>query len=146
MSVMISVNPPYSMLIEAGYKQTEFRNKIIKAVKVGTTVYIYETKNKGGSGCVTVQAKVKNIVDLRGKDLSVLREQHKSAMNVLPVSDVFEDYLELIGYTKECEIGIVLEEVRSINLQLSDFVCNDKTMIRPPQNMCSCEFCDIYSI
>lgn len=57
MEVMISINPPYTQMIFNGYKQFEFRKKVLKGMDEGYPLqdikaYIYETKNKGGLGKV----------------------------------------------------------------------------------------------
>lgn len=48
--IMISVNPPYSTMIEEEYKKIEFRKRVLHGLRKGTTIWFYETKNKGGRG------------------------------------------------------------------------------------------------
>lgn len=48
--IMLSVNPPYSVMIMDMEKKIEFRNKIICDLHKGDILWFYETKNKGGAG------------------------------------------------------------------------------------------------
>lgn len=63
MNVIISVNPPYSKMIFTKYKPFDFRKKVLKGMDTGYPLedilaYIYETKNKGGSGKVIGEVTV----------------------------------------------------------------------------------------
>lgn len=73
MKVMISVNPPYSKMIFTKYKPFEFRNRVLKGMDTGYPLedilaYIYETKNKGGSGKVIGKVTVSGAYSLHYGD------------------------------------------------------------------------------
>lgn len=146
-SVMISINPPYAAMIMNEYKFTEFRKKVINAVIPGTIVYIYETKNKGGSGNVIGRCVVDKVLYLQTnveKELNVIEKEFTHQFNT--VADrykiannqkKFDDYLNAIGFGGN--YGIVLKNIEPFHATLEDFTCNEKRMVRPPQNMCSCQ-------
>lgn len=73
MRVMISVNPPYSKMIFTKYKPFDFRKRVLKGMDTGYPLedilaYIYETKNKGGSGKVIGKVTVSGTYSLHYGD------------------------------------------------------------------------------
>lgn len=90
MPVMISINPPYSNMIFDGTKPFEFRNQLIQAVVPGAAVYVYETKNKHGLGCVIGEAKVDNIYRLHYHDSALENERAVTAQKY-NTQQIFEE-------------------------------------------------------
>lgn len=140
-SIMISVNPPYACMIAEEIKKTEFRSNIIGAVSKGTTAYIYETKNKGGRGKVIAKAQIVEVMRLGTAEAKecIYRQYIEIAERLgLEVSgEGLGWYLESIGYGAT-KYGIVLNKITGCNHNLDEFECKGSTMLRPPQNMCSC--------
>jgi len=164
MAVMISINPPYSTMIMSGHKWLEFRNKIIKTIQGypdGTSVYIYETKNKKGCGQIIGEATIFNIYQLGyGKHddttervierFSAIKQLYLdwcTKCNVKPnmnegwfKSKRFTAYKNEIGwggnYALHLDNIIKYETPKT----LSDFVnARGEMLQRPPQNMFNCE-------
>lgn len=64
MNVLTSIRKPYTDLIFNGTKPLEFRTRIPSDLEPDDTIFIYESKFKGGAGKVIGEAKLKQILEI----------------------------------------------------------------------------------
>lgn len=175
-AIMISVNPPYAQMISDGHKPIEFRKKVLKSMLeivkynediVGTPnidIYIYETKNKGGSGKVICKCtlhkiyKVNYLNSINDNVLDYARFRNDLIKylylywcifikNINPnlnegwfKSKKFQKYIEEIGFDTNFNYGIGLSNIDIFDepIKLSEFSnVNGDILNMPPQNMCN---------
>lgn len=67
-SVIYALYNHWTKMILSGKKPIEFRTKLPKELKVGTKIYLYETKRNGGQGAVVGECIVKDIIDVQRDD------------------------------------------------------------------------------
>ena len=137
MSILLSVNPPYAGELVDGTKTIEWRKG---ALPTGTA-FIYETKNKGGSGLVIVEVEILGYA--------------KIPLNIsIPVSYIIRgrvdsEYLLRYAGGKPLYANLVIKPVRYKELRpLFDYRkksfptglrYEDDTIARPPQLWCYVE-------
>lgn len=150
MSILLSVNPPFSGWLVDGEKTIEWRKKPLPVGKA----YIYETKKNGGCGMVIGEVKIFNTfhVDANRVGEEAIKEGKVSRF-------------DLQNYAKGQMIGLnfcSFEKRYAKPIPLSDFMrpctfktpcplcllwspvnrdlCNgERTITRPPQSWCYCE-------
>lgn len=159
-AILMSVNPPYAEMIVSGQKPMEFRNKVIKDVYSDSdcppTVYIYETKNKGGCGMVIGKATIVKIFKLQQKDDEYNVKNRNDSLvwlyydwcfknNIKPnpkegwfTSTRFTEYYEKIGWGRNYALALDLIARFDTPIPLSSFSTGKSVITHPPQNMCSC--------
>ena len=173
--VLISINPPYSKMIMRGYKSMEFKKKILSYLKTNIvagktmTVYIYETKNKGGCGFIVGQATLycvysplyleKTTFQNRENITSIVKERNETIKNLYLdwclikklkpnmnegwfSSKKFMKYIEEIGWNHTFNYALHLSDVITYNtpLDLGEFLnVKGEKLTRPPQNMMTVE-------
>lgn len=166
--ILLSIYPEYTKAIFSGIKTAEFRRKVVSELLEGGshTLYFYETKKNGGAGKIVGQADVKEVfVTLHAEYLSSglpqldglsvekmqqmylcwCRQKEKAPARWWYGDSDFTAYRKLIGLTGDPKhyynYVLKLENVQKYDIPL-DVSCftyeNDKTITRPPQNMCKC--------
>lgn len=158
---LISINPPYTTQIFKKEKRFEFRKKIIGDMRPNDVMYIYETKNKKGSGMVIGRviieeiigpivvsvtgdvenldpAMVDHIVKKAQDDLYQLRgEEELNALSDEDYRKTVEEYLDELGYNGLWNYAIRIGEVYQFKkpLELSSFKGKNGVITHPPMNM-----------
>lgn len=165
MNILISINPPYSDMILNGEKGTEYRKQIVSSIKRGDKLFIYETKNKGGSGKVIGCVEVKNVFStmyIKGTEnlkLDIQKERYMAVKEeylhwcaykgIRPnmnegwfSSKKFIEHLKNIGgYEQNYNYAIALTGAYKFNAvyNVNDFLnLQNNPFKKPPQNMCRC--------
>ena len=141
---VLSVNPEYTKLIFDGTKCCEFRKRIPKLMSPGDTLWIYETKNKGGVGKVIGKATVKSIDDIRSAKDGIVEhvfEDWKTENSIeynmeWYTNDAFMNYFESIGGCSGFVFSINIDNIETITpLDISCFAKNSVSLKRPPQSI-----------
>lgn len=65
MKVMYSLYKHWTEMILSGEKPLEFRTKLPKDLKIGTTILLYETRKHNGAGAVVGECTVKDIIPIK---------------------------------------------------------------------------------
>ena len=68
MDVMYSLYKHWCDMILSGKKPLEFRTKLPKDLRIGTKIYLYETRKHGGAGAVVGECVIKDIIGVLGDD------------------------------------------------------------------------------
>lgn len=160
MNIMVAINPPYTDLICTKYKPIEFRKKVLSCMletPEDVTLYIYETKNKGGSGkviassslevvepimCIHDPTNADDIIEVEYTRTRVLNKLHKHFVDIKEsqkyenCANQFYNYLDDIGFGGD--YAVVLKDVIKYDVpkELGEFCdLNGNALKRPPQNM-----------
>jgi predicted transcriptional regulator len=143
MNILISIHKKYTNQILNGSKTFEFRKKILKNMKAGDTLYIYETVNGGGSGKVVGETRIKKILETNKDNvIDYIYDNWKLENNIFDNTDWFCNYkfmryFEGIGGCYNFSYCIVLEHVKKYEqpIELNKFRKNRKVITNPPQSM-----------
>lgn len=64
MNIIISLYNHWSQQILSGIKPLEFRTKLPKDIKIGDTIYLYETRKHDGAGAIVGECKLNGIINV----------------------------------------------------------------------------------
>ena len=64
LAVMYALYKDWTEMILSGLKPLEFRTQLPNKLAIGTKIYLYETKKRGGAGAVVGECTVKSIINV----------------------------------------------------------------------------------
>lgn len=146
MNILLPIQRPYTDQIFQGFKSFEFRTRVPQNLVSGDTIYIYESKAKGGVGKVIGQAKLKEILSIpKNEPLSFLMELYAEsyAQQETRSHVSCEEWGRQIGYINKWGVcvwnyAIQLTEVQryTIPKDLHEFEGVNGTLMKAPQSFC----------
>ena len=117
MDILMSVRKHWIDLIKSGEKTLEFRTRIGKEYKVGSTIYMYES-GQDGAKKITCSAKIKSITQIQHQKCDTVLFVDYYLENVLKN----EDYLKEWQKTKEIELKNYNNLIKLMNMFCSDYI------------------------
>lgn len=146
MDILLPIQRPYTDLIFKGFKPFEFRTRIPQNLLLGDTIYIYESKAKGGTGKVIGHAKLKGILPISKEDpVSFLTTAYTETITHLGThcNISCDEWGRRVGFTNRWGVcvwnyAIQLTEIQlyAIPKELHEFQGAKGPLMRAPQSFC----------